>query len=74
MKTIGGAACLTDEVVAIHEEFLVVVLSVAVAVRDFGEIKLVAVIAASTVIDSAVIVAKIAFMFVEDVVVLVNFF
>ena len=65
---------MTDEVVAIHEEFLVVVLSVAVAVRDFGEIKLVAVIVASTVIDSAVIVAKIAFMFVEDVVVLVNFF
>ena len=65
---------MTDEVVAIHEEFLVVVLSVAVAVRDFGEIKLVAVIVASTVIDSAAIVAKIAFMFVEDVVVLVNFF
>ena len=72
METIGEAVCLIAEVVPIPEEFLIVFWALVVAVRDpavvVGEIKVVDVTVGAA--ESAVIVDKIALMFVKHVVAL----
>ena len=72
METIREAVCLIAEVVPIPEEFLIVFWALVVAVRDtavvVGEIKIVDAIVGA--VESAVIVDKIALMFVKDVVAL----